>query len=220
MRIRSDVDNGIDEWEDIIDEVGWQGIYISSVKTDKWKPIEGKNLEQIADEFGYSDKFELLFQILLDEAGEPSMTIESMSEDDIRRIMKDKHTMIGTDGSGFSPSGVLSHGKPHPRSYGTYPRVLGKYVREECVLTIEEAIWKMTGFPSERLGLETRGLIREGYRADLVIFNPKTIRDKATFLDPHQFPVGIRYVIVNGNIVVDDSTQLDLFPGRILRHKI
>jgi N-acyl-D-amino-acid deacylase len=218
MKIRSDVANGIDGWEDIIDEVGWQGIYISSVKTDKWRPIQGKNLEQIADEFGYSDKFKLLFQILLDEAGEPSMTIESMNEDDIRRIMKDKHTMIGTDGSGLSPTSILSYGKPHPRSYGTYPRILGKYVREEGVLTIEEAIWKMTGFPAERLRLENRGLVREGYYADLVVFNPKTIQDKATFLDPHQFPVGIQNVIVNGDIIVDASTQLDVFPGRVLRN--
>jgi N-acyl-D-amino-acid deacylase len=218
MRIRGDVASGIKGWENIINEIGWQGIYIASVKSDKWKPIEGKDLEQIAEEYGYSDKFKMLFDILLDEAGETSMTIESMDEGDIRRIMKDRHTMIGTDGWGISPTGVFRHGRPHPRSYGTYPRILGKYVREEGVLSIQEAIWKMTGFPAERLRLKSRGLVREGYSADLVVFNPETIRDKATFLEPHQFPVGIQSVIVNGDVIVDGSTQLDLFPGRVLRY--
>jgi N-acyl-D-amino-acid deacylase len=217
-QIKSDVEAGIEGWENIIKEVGWQGIYIALVKTDKWKDIQGKSLQQIAEEYEYSDPFILLFQLLLDEVGEVSMTIESMCEDDIQRIMKDKHTMIGTDGWGVSPIGVFSQNRPHPRSYGTYPRVLGKYVREEGVLAIEEAIWKMSGFPAKKLQLGDRGLIQKGLWADIVVFDLKTIRDKATFLNPHQFPVGIDYVIVNGEIVVDDTTQLDVFPGRLLRH--
>jgi N-acyl-D-amino-acid deacylase len=218
-RIKSDVRAGVMGWENIIRDVGWNGIYIASVKTRKWMPIQGMSLQQIADEREYEDVFLLLFDLLLDEAGEASMTIESMGEEDIRRIMTDKHTMIGTDGWGISPTGVFGQGKPHPRSYGTYPRVLGKYVREERVLTLEEAIWKMTGFPAETLGLEDRGNLREGALADIVVFNPKTIRDKATFVNPHQFPVGIRYVIVNGEIVVDKTTQFDVFPGKVLRWK-
>ena len=148
-----------------------------------------------------------------------SHSLRDMDEQDIQRIMTDKHTMIGSDGWGISPAGVFGQTKPHPRSYGTYPRILCKYVREERVLTLEEAIWKMTGLPAKTLELEDRGYLREGLWADIVVFNPSTIRDKATFRNPHQFPVGIRYVIVNGEIVVDRTTQYDLFPGKVLRGK-
>jgi N-acyl-D-amino-acid deacylase len=218
-QIRRDVNGGIDGWENIIKEVGWEGIYIASAKTDKWMAIQGKSLHQIAEEYDYQDRFSLLFQMLLEEMGEVSMTIESMNEDDIRRIMKNKYTMIGTDGWGVSPTGVFGYIKPHPRSYGTYPRILSKYVREEGVLTLEEAIWKMTGYPAKVLRLGERGLIREGFWADIVVFDSKTIRDKATFIEPHQFPVGIHYIIVNGKIVVDATTQLDIFPGKVLRNE-
>ncbi len=218
-QIMRDVNGGINGWENIIKDVGWEGIYIASVRTEKWRTIQGKSLQQIAEEYGYSDPFLLLFQLLLDETGEVSMTIESMDEGDIQRIMKDKHTMIATDGWGLSPTGVFGYIKPHPRSYGTYPRVLSKYVREEGLLTLEEAVWKMTGYPAKTLRLGNRGLIREGYCADMVVFDSEMIQDKATFLQPHQFPVGIHHVIVNGEIVVDGTTQLDIFPGRVLRNE-
>ncbi|MFX1484711.1 MAG: amidohydrolase family protein, partial [Promethearchaeota archaeon] len=191
QQIRRDIDGGIEGWENIIKEIGWNGIYLASTKTDKWKTAQGKSLQQIANENGYSDYFQLLFQILLDEEGEASMTIESMDEDDIRRIMRSKYTMFGTDGWGISPAGIFSYAKPHPRSYGTYPRILAKYVREEKLLTLEEAVWKMTGFPAETLGLADRGFIRKGFWADVVVFDPQAIRDIATFLKPHQFPIGI-----------------------------
>ncbi|NHJ12251.1 MAG: D-aminoacylase [Candidatus Thorarchaeota archaeon] len=216
-RIMRDVEAGVSGWENIIKEVGWQNIYIASVKTEKWREVQGRSLLQIADEYGYPDVFLLLFEILLDEEGEATMTIESMDEGDIKRIMKSKYTMIGTDGWGISATGPYSYTKPHPRSYGTYPRVLGKYVRDEGVLTLEEAIWKMTGFPAETLKLGDRGLIREGFCADIIIFDSNRIQDKATFIEPHQFPEGIHQVIVNGEIVVDDSEQLEVFPGRVLR---
>ncbi len=219
MQIKRDVDGGTEGWENIVKNVGWDNIYIASVRTDKWRDIQGKSLQQIAEECGYSDTFQLLFDLLLDEEGEVSMTIESMGEADIRRIMKDKHTMIGTDGWGLSPTGIFSYIKPHPRSYGTYPRILGKYVREERLLSLEDAVWKMTGFPAEVFGLRDRGSIKEASWADIVVFDAATVRDKATYLNPHQFPVGIRYVFVNGNLVVDDSTQFDVFPGKVLRHE-
>jgi len=219
IQIKRDVNGGTEGWENIVNNVGWDRIYIASVRTDKWRDIQGKSLKQIAEEYGYSDTFQLLFDLLLDEEGEVSMTIESMGEADIRRIMKDKYTMIGTDGWGLSSTGVFGYIKPHPRSYGTYPRILGKYVREERLLTLQEAVWKMSGFPAEAFGLRDRGSIKVGSWADIVVFDSSTIRDKATYLDPHQFPVGIRYVFVNGRLVVDGSTQLDVFPGKVLRHE-
>ena len=106
--------------------------------------------------------------------------MQSMGQEDIERIMKSDFTMIGTDGGGVSPTGILSHGKPHPRHYGTYPRVLGRYVREKGLLSLEEAIYKMTGYPAKRLELTDRGLLQEGKWADIVIFDPETIIDNAT----------------------------------------
>ena len=146
------------------------------------------------------------------------MTIELMSEEDIRRIMAARYTMIGTDAWGVNPAGVPGYGKPHPRYYGTYPRILGKYVREEGVLTLEDAVRKMTSFPAQRLGLTDRGLLKEGMWADIVVFDAERVIDKATYQEPHQFPEGIPYVMVNGRIVVKDGQQTGALPGKVLRH--
>ncbi len=217
-RIRADIELGIEGWENLIEEAGWDGIYISSVKTEKWSGIESLNLTSITEAKDYPDPFDMLVELLLDEKGEVGMTMESMGDDDIHRIMKSPYTMVGTDGEGVAPTGVLGYGKPHPRFYGTYPRILGKYVREERLLSPEEAIWKMSGFPAQQLGLDDRGRIHEGMIADLVVFDAETVIDKATFADPHQFPKGIEHVIVNGIKVVSEGSQTERLPGRILRH--
>ena len=129
--------------------------------------------------------------------------------------MTSRYQMIGTD-STASPH--LPEFKIfHPRTFGSYPRILGKYVREEKLLTLEDAIRRMTSFPAQRLGLRDRGLIREGNWADIVIFNPDTVRDKTDFMKPHQFPVGIIHVIINGNLVVKNERQLRKYPGKVLR---
>ncbi|MFW9887920.1 MAG: amidohydrolase family protein [Candidatus Thorarchaeota archaeon] len=218
LQIISDIESGLNGWENIINEASWDGVYISYVKTDKWAGIEGLSLSAIAESRGYEVPFDMLFDLLLDEKGEVSMTIESMGEEDIRRIMQSSYTMIGTDGSGVAPTGVMSSGKPHPRHYGTYPRILGKYVREEGVLSFEEAIWKMSGFPAKQLGLLDRGFIREGIAADIVVFDPETVIDKSTFLDPHHFPEGIHHVITNGVSVIRNRQQTEYLPGVILKH--
>jgi N-acyl-D-amino-acid deacylase len=218
-RIRSDIETGIEGWENMIKEAGWDGIYVSSTKTEKWAGIEGHSLEAIAETRGYSGPFDMLVELLLDEKGEVGMTMESMGEEDIHRIMKSPHTMVGTDGEGVSPTGVLGYGKPHPRFYGVYPRILGRYVREKGLLSLEDAIWKMTGFPAKQLGLDDRGIVREGMIADIVLFNPETVIDKATFTDSHQFPEGIHEVIVNGTQVVADGRPTNELPGVVLRRK-
>jgi N-acyl-D-amino-acid deacylase len=115
--------------------------------------------------------------------------------------------------------GPLSIGTPHPRAYGTFPRVLARYVREQELLTWEEAIHKMTGLPAKRLGLRDRGIVREGTSADLVVFDPNTVTDIATFTDPHRYPEGIHHVIVNGRFVVRDGVQTDELPGLVLRRR-
>ncbi|MGD9382022.1 MAG: amidohydrolase family protein, partial [Candidatus Thorarchaeota archaeon] len=217
-RIRKDIESGIEGWENMINESGWDGIYISSVKTEKWAGVEGFSLASISETRNYEDPADMLFELLLDEKGEVGMTMESMGDEDIHRIMKSPYTMVGTDGEGVAPTGVLGYGKPHPRFYGTYPRILGKYVREEGHLSLEEAIWKMSGFPAQQLGLDERGRIQEGMIADILVFNAETVIDKATFMDPHQFPEGILEVLVNGTRVVANGKQSDELQGVILRH--
>jgi N-acyl-D-amino-acid deacylase len=124
--------------------------------------------------------------------------------------------MIGTDGVGLATEGPMSEGVPHPRSYGTYPRVLGRYVREQGAISLEEAIWKMSGFPAQKLRWADRGLVKKGYKADLVVLNPDTVADPATYESPHQYPAGIPHVLVNGRLVVHDGRHTQARPGAVL----
>ena len=126
---------------------------------------------------------------------------------------------ISTDAGGYDPAWAAALGPIHPRAYGTYPRVLGKFVREERVLTLEDAVRKMSGAVAQRLGLRERGLLRAGCFADVVVFDPATIADRATFEQPHQFPVGISFVIVNGVTVLDNGQMTTARPGQALRHQ-
>jgi N-acyl-D-amino-acid deacylase len=124
--------------------------------------------------------------------------------------------MIGSDGSALAPYGEMGQGKPHPRSYGTFPRVLGRYVREAGVLDLPTAVRKMTGLPAARLGLADRGVLRAGARADVVAFDPATVADRATYEDPHRYPDGIRHVLVNGRVVIRDGEHSGSLSGRVL----
>jgi len=139
-----------------------------------------------------------------------------MTEEDVRTAMASPLVSFGSDGVAVKPEGVLGEGKPHPRWYGTFPRILGKYVREEKVLPLETAIQKMTWMNAEKLGLKDRGLLKENMAADIIIFDPATIIDRATFSDPHQYPVGVEYVIVNGSLVLDGGKHTGAHPGKIL----
>ncbi len=216
-KIKNEMEEGLTDHENFAKHQGFENIFIASVKTDKWLDIEGKSIAEITKTRNLKDDYETLFSIICDEKGEVWITIESMGEEDIKRIMTSEYSMVSTDGSGVSPEGPLSHGKPHPRFYGTFPRVLGKFVREEKWLSLEEAIWKMTGFPAKKLDLEERGLIKEKYWADIVIFNPETVKDEATYEEPHRFSTGIDYVIVNGKITVEKEKQKEVLEGKILR---
>jgi N-acyl-D-aspartate/D-glutamate deacylase len=142
-----------------------------------------------------------------------------MCEEDVERVMRHGTTMIGSDSSARATRGPLSAGRPHPRGFGTFPRVLGHYVRERGVLTLEEAVHKMTGQPAARLGLPGRGTLAVGQFADLVVFDPDRIRDRATFAEPHQLAEGIHAVFVNGQLVVKDGQVTGALPGRVLRRR-
>jgi N-acyl-D-amino-acid deacylase len=140
-----------------------------------------------------------------------------MSEEDVETVMRSPLMMVGSDGRAVAPYGPLSVGKPHPRYYGTFVRVLGRYVREKKILTLESAIRKMTSLPARRLGILDRGLVKEGMWADLTLFDHKSVADRATFTEPHQYASGVAYVIVNGEIVVEKGEHTGARPGRALR---
>jgi len=218
-RIKEDIIAGIEGWENLIGDSGFDMIYISLVKSEKWKDVSGKNIAEITKIKHQTDEWETLFNMVIDDKGETMITVEMMDEEDITRIMKGRRTMIGTDGWGTCPVGILGYGHPHPRFYGTYPRILGKYVRETKTLTLENAIRKMTSLPAQRFSLFDRGLIKENMWADLVVFDLNTIRDVATYENPHQFSEGVKHVIVNGILVVENNKQNDLLPGKILKKK-
>ena len=209
-RIRRELYQSIPGWDNLVKANGWGNIVMSSVNTEKNKTFEGKSIAKIAELRG-KDPADILFDLLLEEKGSAMIVVFQGSEENVRRILKEPTTMIGTDG-------IHRKGKSHPRLYGTFPRILGKYVREEKILTLEEAIHKMTFLPAKRLQLKNRGQIKEGNYADITIFDPDSIIDKSTHDHPCQYPEGIEYVLVCGEIVVREGKYTGALPGRILRN--
>lgn len=175
----------------------------------------GKRIPEIASSRKTSPD-DTILDLVVEENNQVNMVSFTQSEDNVRRTLRHPLSMVGSDGLAVAPYGPLGSGQPHPRYYGTFPRVLAKYVREEKVLTLEEALYKMTGAPAARLNLTDRGVLREGAVADLVVFNPDTVRDQATFTEPHRYPEGITAVIVGGQVVVKDGRHLGELRGNVL----
>jgi N-acyl-D-amino-acid deacylase len=176
---------------------------------------EGRSVADIAAQRG-ANASETALDMLLEAKGRVSVVHFAMEEEGLKRTLRHPCVMVGSDGSALAPYGPLGEGKAHPRSYGTFVRVLGKYAREEETLTLPEAVAKMTGIPAARLGLSDRGLLEVGRKADLVLLNPKTVIDRATFTEPYQYPEGIAYVFVNGTAVVTPEGHTGALPGAIL----
>jgi N-acyl-D-amino-acid deacylase len=162
---------------------------------------------------------EWLFDALLEGGLEISMALFGMSEENRRRELRFGTMMIGTDGMGLSLDGALSAGRPHPRNFGAFPRVLGRYVRELGLLSLQEAVHRMTGMPAAKLKLKDRGLIRPGMAADLVVFDPETVAGTADYEKPHRYAVGIEQVVVNGEFVVRNGMHTGRRPGVVLEIK-
>jgi N-acyl-D-amino-acid deacylase len=197
----------------------WDKVVISSVVSEKNRNLQGRNILEAASENG-KEPYEFMRDILIEEKDLVSMIAFTMSEDNLIKILAHPLVGVGCDGSAVAPYGILGRDKPHPRNYGTFPRVLGKYVREERILPLEEMIKKITSIPAHRFGFEKRGSLQPGFFADLVIFDPDKIEDKATWVNPHQYPVGIEYVVVNGQIVVKHGEHTGRLAGQLLKKKV
>ena len=211
-RIKLEIEEDRMIGENFLKAAGWDGVLISQCLIEEY---EGKTLEQILREKGTFNKpYEGLFDWLIEIKGSAAMVIFIMDEEDVKTVISHPLSMIISDSWVTTP---YAGGKPHPRAYGTFPRVLRKYVREEKLLSLEEAIRKMTSLPATKVRLQDRGLIKEGFWADLVIFDPNKIMDKATYQDPHQYPEGINYVIVNGQIVVENGKLTGKRPGKVIK---
>ncbi len=208
-QIKQEFIHGLPGWENYVKSAGWPSVMVAYCETNK--SCEGKTLQEIADKLQI-EPADALFKILMEEKAKALMCVFSMDEADVRYIIRHPASMIGSDA-------IPSPGKPHPRYYGTFPRVLNKYVRQDKVISLEEGIRKMTSLPAQRLGLRGRGLIGEGLWADIVVFNPETVEDKATFTEPQQYPVGIEYVLVNGQVAVRKSRYTGILPGKVLRRE-
>jgi N-acyl-D-amino-acid deacylase len=199
--------------QSLLDRVGWENVMVSSCV--KRKDAEGKRISELAAA-RRKDPIDTALDLIVDEGGKGYMILFQLDEDDLRRALAHPAVMIGSDGSSLSASAAGATGKPHPRSYGTFPRVLGEYVREQRVLTLAQAVHKMTGLPAKRLGLRDRGVVAVGRKADLVVFDARRVSDRATYEAPHQYPTGIEHVIVNGRLVIKHGEHTGSLPGRLL----
>jgi N-acyl-D-aspartate/D-glutamate deacylase len=213
-RIAEDHKRDVPGWENFAKAAGWDNLFISSTKVDK--SVEGKRISEIARERDLSCS-EALIEIVLKERAQASVIIWSLVEEDHKSIVTHPFSMIGSDGFPCSYSEPRLQGKPHPRCLATCPRVLGKYVREDKLLSLESAVWKLSGFVAQRYGLHDRGLIKEGLLGDLVVFDRDRILDNASFDDPFQKPSGIDYVIKNGNVVVHSNQYSGAVLGKTIR---
>ena len=203
-----DIRKGLPGWDNVISFAGFDGIFITSLKTKRNQDCIGKSLSKIAAAKNL-DPLEIVFDLLLAEELKVGMIDYHSSEENLIRFLKRPEAGLCTDG--------LPSEKPHPRIYGAFPRVLGRYVRTLRALTMEEAIHKMTGKTAEAFHLNDRGVIKEGNRADLVIFNPETITDTGTFEDPCRYPEGISYVFINGTLVLDNGKRGKQLTGQVVR---
>ncbi len=211
-RIIRALEQGEPGWSSSVPGVGWENVVISDCEN---RTYEGRNLTDVARERNQSPADACLALVL--EYPRTGVIGHAMAEADVLRILREPDVMVGSDSLALAPYGPMGHGKPHPRSYGTFPRVLGRYVREQGVLSLEAAVRKMTSLPADRLGLKDRGRLAEGAFADLVVFDLAAIQDRATFEAPHQYPTGIAAVFVNGTLVLEGDRHTGALAGRVLR---
>jgi N-acyl-D-amino-acid deacylase len=216
-RIRKDMMTPSTEWDNEWEEIsGPKDIMIGVVQNPNLLPLQGKRLAEVA-KMENKDPMDALFDLLIEDNAATGVAVFGMSEPDIVLALQQPWVAFDNDSSGTSPEGILGQEHPHPRAYGTFPRILRKYVREEKRLTLEDAIRKFSALPAQRMRLTDRGVLKAGMWADVVVFDPATVRDLATFENPNQLSEGIEYVLVNGVAVIDQGKQTGALPGKVLR---
>jgi N-acyl-D-aspartate/D-glutamate deacylase len=222
-RMKKDIQAGIPGWYDHYTAVGgdWGRMLVNGNLSPKNRALEGQTMDKIlAARNATSDPIEGMFDFLVEENGSVPTIYAHHTEEDMTLALSQPWCSIGSDGLAHSVEGPLRRGRPHPRSFGTFPRVLGVYVREKHVLTLEDAVRKMTSLSAAKIGLKDRGVIRPGAYADLTLFDAGRVIDRATYLDPFQYPDGIEVVIVNGVLTIDHGRHTGARAGRVLRHGV
>jgi N-acyl-D-aspartate/D-glutamate deacylase len=215
-RIRKDMLTPSKEWDNEWEEIpGPDAIMIGAVENPKLQPLLGKRISEIAKLWN-KDPMDALFDFLIEDPAS-EVAVFGMSQPDVTLALQQPWVAVDNDSEGTSPEGLLGQSHPHPRAYGTFPRVLAKYVREEKVLTLEDAIRKFSALPAQRMRLTDRGVLKAGMWADVVIFDPAAVRDRATFDNPNQLSEGMEYVLVNGVPVIDQGKMTGALPGKVLR---
>ena len=215
-RIRKDMLTPSKDWDNEWQEIpGPEAIMIGVVQNPKLLPLQGKRLSEVAKIWN-KEPMDALLDFLIEDPF-ASVAVFGMSQPDVTLALQQPWTAIDNDSSGTSPDGILGQEHPHPRAYGTFPRILRKYVREDKALTLEDAIRKMSALPAQRMRLTDRGVLKAGMCADVVIFDPATVRDLATFENPNQLSEGMEYVLVNGVAVIDKGKMTGALPGKVLR---
>lgn len=213
-KILRDIVHGAPGWNNFF-RFDWEDIRFAYVHADRHRWMQGLSVAEAARRLG-RDPGELVLDVILADGNRTMMVNFVMADEDVEFLLPQPESIIGSDGWSTTPGGPTGGGHPHPRCYGTFPRVLARYVREKRVLSLEQAVHKMTGKPARKLRLDRRGELREGYFADVVVFDPATIRDRATFEEPHQFAEGIHRVIVDGHLTLDRGVLSDRLVGRVL----
>jgi len=219
VRIRKEMETPSTAWDNEWQEIaGPEAVLLCSVQNPALRPLVGKTLAEIAKQRG-KDPIDTLFDLLIEDEAYTSVAVFGMTEPDVALALVQPWVSIDNDSEGTSTEGRLGKEHPHPRAYGTFPRILRKYVREEKKLRLEEAIRKFTSQPAQRMGFADRGVLKAGMWADLVVFDPETVRDLATFENPNQLSQGMDYVLVNGVPVIDSGKMTGALPGKVLRGK-
>ena len=216
-RMRDEVMNGLPNWYNhyLATGDGWGGMILVSLKHERNRPFQGRRMSELIAARG-GHPADVLFDVLIEENGSVPTVFFHHSEADMQLILQQPWTSIGSDGSAVNPDGPTGQTHPHPRYYGTFPRVLGRYVRELKTITLPDAVKKMTSMNADKIGIKDRGRLKEGLAADVTIFDPARVIDRATFEQPHQFPVGIKYVIVNGVVTIDNEQHTGALAGRVI----
>jgi len=213
-KVHHDMVHGTPDWNNFF-RIEWRDIQLAYVHSQRNRWMQGLSMGEVAERLG-RDPVELALDLIAEDGNRTTMVNFVMAEADVDFLLPKPLSMIGSDGWSISPGGPTAAGHPHPRSYGAFARVLSRYVREKHLLSLEEGVHKMTGKPARKLRLDRRGELKAGYFADLTVFDPTTIRDRATFEEPHQFAEGVHYVIVDGHVTIERGSLSERLVGQLL----